>query len=234
MLKQSLRLIPLVLALGFAPLALADDLDGNVIRLSSTGEVKVEPNMASITIAVTSQAKTADAAVKDNAKRMEKVTKALQAKLAKNDTLQTSQYQLIPVYFHDRESSETKITGYRVSNQITVEYHNLNTFGSLLDTLVDSGINQIDNLRFGHTDIAALQKKALEQAIAQAKVTAEVIAKSAGVTIKGIKEIASFESNPGPVYREMAMAMDARGTASQVMPGELTVSSTVNMVYAIN
>jgi len=44
MLKQSIRLIALTFALFVAPLALADDLEGNVIRLSSTGEVKVEPN----------------------------------------------------------------------------------------------------------------------------------------------------------------------------------------------
>lgn len=233
MLKQSFRLFVLFIALVASGLALANETDGNVIRLSSTGEVKVEPNMASITVAVSTQEKTADAAVKSNAKRMEKVVSALKSKIAKNDTLQTSQYQLSPVYQHDRDAGESKIVGYRVSNQITIEYHNLATLGDLLDAVVDSGINQIDNLRFSHTDTVALQKKALEQAITSAKVTAELIAKSAGVTLKGIKEIASYDNHPTPVYREMAMAMDARGAASQVLPGEITISATVNVVYNI-
>lgn len=237
MLKQSVRLMVLFVALCFMPHVFAQEAaveEGNVIRLSSTGEIKVEPNMASITIAVTTQGKTADGAVKDNAKSMEKVVKALRAKLAQNDTLKTSQYQLSPLYQHDRDNNESKIVGYRASNQITIEYHTLATLGDLLDEVVSNGINQIDNLRFSHTDTVALQRQALEQAITQAKTTADVIAKSAGVTIKGIKEIASYDNNPVPVYREMAMAMDARGAASQVMPGEITISATVNVVYNIN
>jgi uncharacterized protein YggE len=235
MLKQSVRLVVLCFIVSFTQLALAEEAaDSNVIRLSSTGEIKVEPNMATLTLAVSTQAKTADAAIKDNAKNMDKAVKALKAKLAPNDTLQTSQYQLSPVYQQDRDNNENKIVGYRVSNQMTIEYHNLSTLGNLLDEVVSNGINQIQNLRFSHTDAANLQKKALEQAITQAKVTAEVIAKSAGVTIKGIKEIASYDNHPTPIFRESVMAMDARAAATQVMPGEITISSTVNMVYAIN
>jgi uncharacterized protein YggE len=235
MIKLSLRLIAFCFALTLSTLALAQDTpEGNVIRLSSTGEVKVEPNMATITLAVTTQSKTADAAIKDNAKNMDQVVKALKAKLAANDTLQTSQFQLRPVYQTDRDNNQSKIVGYRVSNQITIEYHNLATLGNLLDAVVDNGINQIDNLRFSHTDSASLQKKALDQAITQGKATAELIAQSAGVKIKGIKEIQAFDSHPAPVYREAVMAMDARGAGSQVQPGEITISSNVSLVFAIN
>jgi uncharacterized protein YggE len=223
-----IKLLILSLSLNFASLALAQETEGNVIRLSSTGEVKVEPNMATIILAVTNQSKTADAAIKDNAQNMNTVVSTLKSKLGTNDTIQTSQYQLRPVY------QESKIVGYRASNQITIEYHNLATLGNLLDAVVASGINQIDNLRFGHTDVANLQKKALDQAITQAKATAEVIAKSAGVTIKGIKVIESFNNQPGPLYREVAMSMDARSANTQIQPGEITVSSTVNMVYSIS
>lgn len=229
-----LKLFILFFLFNFSSLALAQEPEGNVIRLSSTGEVKVEPNMATIILAVTNQSKTADAAIKDNAQNMNKVVNTLKSKLGSNDTIQTSQYQLRPVYQTDKETNEGKIIGYRASNQITIEYHNLATLGNLLDAVVASGINQIDNLRFSHTDQANLQKKALDQAITQAKATAEVIAKSAGVTIKGIKMIESFNNQPGPLYREAVMAMDARSANTQIQPGEITISSTVNVVYSIS
>lgn len=237
MFKQFIRLFALCLALSLPALALAadDDSDARVIRLSSTGEVKVEPNMAMLSVAVSTEAKTASGAVKDNAAKMDTAVKALRAKLSEKDTLQTGQYQLSPIYHYNRDTKQSTLTGYRVTNQINIEYHNLNKLGDLLDGVVAAGINKVDNLRFGHTDSAALKTKALEQAIAQAKVTANVMAKSAGVSIKGIKEIASFDSNPAPVYREMAMAsMDSNAAATQVLPGELTITSSVNMVFNID
>lgn len=208
--------------------------DDNTLRLSATGEVNVTPNMAFVAVAVTTEAKSAETAVKDNALKMDAVVKALKSKLKEQDTLQTGTYQLNPVYYTDRDTRQSTITGYRVSNQINIEYHNLETLGDLLDTVVKQGINQIQQLQFSHTDADELGNQALEKAIANGKALASLAAKEAGVDIKHIKDLSLMDSRPGPVYREMAMAMDAGGPKTSIIPGELSITRSVSMVFAID
>jgi len=232
--KKIVQLLMLFTLLSVSALTAYAADDDNTLRLSATGEVNIEPDMAFVSVAVTTEAKSAQAAVKDNALKMDSVVKALKSKIGDKDTLQTGMFQMNPVYFTDRETRQSSITGYRVTNQINIEYHDLESLGDLLDVVVGQGINQIQQLQFSHTQMNTFGEEALKNAIQNGKALAKLAALEAGVEIEGIKDLTLIDNRQGPVYREMAMAMDSGAPKTAIIPGQLTVSRTVNMVFKID
>lgn len=221
------RLIPLLLALSITAVA---QVDPNVIRLNMTGEVMVSPNEASYSVAVTTQAQTAQAAASENAQKMDTLVKTLKQAVGEKGQVQTSQYQLNPVYFYNKDTQQSSITAYRASNQVMVKTHDLDHLGDLIDTTVKAGGNQIQSLQFSHSDSEMYEKEALDKAIKQGKALAEDIARSANVVVSGIHEISVYDSRPGPMLREAAMSMDAK---TPIEAGELSITKQVSMVFNI-
>ena len=203
------------------------------ITVSGHGEVTATPDMASIQTGVTTEADTARAALDDNTKAMQKVLDGLKgAGIAEKD-LQTSQFSIYPVYRNDKTTNNTpKITGYRVTNQLSVIVRDLSKLGGILDQTVTLGANQMNGISFSIDDTAKLEDDARTNAVRDALHNAKLIAGAAGVAVGRIVSIQENGSSaPSPVYMK-AMRMEAAGSVP-VAAGEQTVSSNVSMTVEI-
>ena len=67
------------------------------------------------------------------------------------DEIQTSNFSIYPVYdgTYDSDGNWQQIlTGYRVSNILSIQTENVDSAGEIIDAAVSSGANRDDNLSF--------------------------------------------------------------------------------------
>ncbi|OQA40048.1 MAG: 26 kDa periplasmic immunogenic protein precursor [Chloroflexi bacterium ADurb.Bin325] len=212
------------------------------ITVVGRGEVKVQPDIATTTVGVDVQAGTVEAAVAQAQARMDAVLDALKGLGIASADIQTSNFSINfersmgvePVASTDQpESGEFKpVPGfYRVSNMVTVTIRDLDRVSEVLDTAVKSGANNIWGLSFGLDDTDALEVQARAAAIRDARERAESLAELNGVVAGGVVSISEIIGNQNsPLY----MAAEGRGGGGMpAQPGEVTFSTQIQVIYAI-
>ena len=157
----------LVLTSAAAPAALAQTappaadtlFQATTLNLSAYGETKVAPDMATITLGVMTQGKTAAEAMGANATRMAAVMASLHKAGIADKDIQTSNLNLSPQYRYV-ENAPPILTGYQASNTVTITVHDLKRLGAAVDASVDAGANQVQGIGFGLEDPTAAENAA--------------------------------------------------------------------------
>lgn len=193
------------------------------------GEVKARPDTATIQIGIDTEAANAKDALAQNNTQAQ----ALQQKLAelKIDTkdIQTSNFSISPTYGNDGR----QVTGYRVSNVVTVTIRNLDSAGTLLDQVVQAGANNIYGISFSVADTQKLMEQARQAAMADAKVRATQLATAGGAAVGDVLIISENVSAP-PVPMPMLDRAAAQGAPSvPVQAGEQSISIDVQATFAL-
>ncbi|HEY1612776.1 MAG TPA: SIMPL domain-containing protein [Rhizomicrobium sp.] len=223
-------------AMGFAvlgaPSALADGTPGpRTISVSGQGDIKAPPDQASLSSGVVTQARTAADALAGNTRAMNAVFATLKRLGIPDKQIQTSDFSVTPQYPPDRAGSDTgRITGYRVSNEVTATV-DLAKLGPALDALVAAGSNSIGNIAFAIRDPKPLLAAARAAAVADAIARAQTYAKAGGVSLGPILSISEAGAEePHPVYR---MAMAPMSAAAPVAGGQESIDASVNVTFQI-
>jgi hypothetical protein len=228
----------LAVALGHSAPSVAAAADNAVtprtISVSGQGEVSGKPDQARLSAGVVSQAPTAAAAFNANTTAMNRVFAALKALGIPDNKIQTSNFSVQPQYppYRPDAAVPRNISGYQVSNQVSVTVDDLAKLGPALDALVRSGANQLGGVSFAIADPKPLAERARAAAVTDAAAKARTLAGAAGVVLGpllSIQEGTSFR--PGPVFALRAEA--AAAAPPPVAIGEASVTVNVTMTYAI-
>jgi len=204
------------------------------LNVNGSGEVNITPDLANISFAVETNAKTAASAVKENAEKTNNVLEALKSQIGKDDKLSTTGYNLSPMYEYNDQTKKSEFTGYRAINSVLVKTYNLKNIGTLIDSAAEAGSNSIQGLTFDSTKRNEYMREALAKAVEDAKATAEIVASAAGVKITTIYQISPSYNYPMPVYRDFAEGkMAAAPPPTPIEAGEISIKASVNMVFGI-
>lgn len=208
------------------------------LNVQGQGQIYSTPDVATIKFSVETQSKNASDAVSENAKNTNSVIESLKPKLGKKDKLYTAGYSLAPINEYNNQTRKSEFKGFRASNNIIVETINLKDVGALIDRASQAGLNRVESLSFSSNNRDDLRTQALEKAVKDAKDTAQVVAKAAGVEIVRIQQIMPSYNFPHPVYadfsdRRMSTAEAAPPPPTPIAPGELTTTAYVNIVFEI-
>lgn len=203
-----------------------------VLNLSAQGEVRVSPDMATLTFGVATEAPTAQAAMAENARRMREVFAALdRAGIAERD-VQTSGLNLSAQYDYV-ENQPPRLRGYQAVNRVTVGVMDLTRVGVTADTVVAAGVNQIDGIGFGLKDPKAAEDRARLLAVRALQDKARLYAGALGVelgAIRSLSEGGGYQPQPPtPVFAQARMSADS--AATPVAAGELTVRIDITGTY---
>lgn len=184
-----------------------------IITVSASGIVSAVPDEATISTGVTSEAKTAKAALAANTAAMTKVIEELKKEGVDAKDIQTSQFNVEPVYVYPQEGKPPVVTGYRVNNMVGVKVRNLDKLGGVLDQLVGAGANQMHGLTFDVSKAETLKDEARKDAMANALRRAKLLAAASGAEVGEVMQISEEVSYAGPqpvVFgRAKAMAAEA-------------------------
>jgi uncharacterized protein len=213
-----------------------DGAPPRLIAVSGLGEVKTRPDMATISTGVVTEGATAKDALAKNNSAMAAVIAALKNAGVAEDDIQTSDFSVSPKYppYQPNQTTAPRIVGYTVSNQVTAKVKDLAKLGGILDTLVQSGSNQVGGITFGVDEPKPQLDEARKKAVADARAKAELYAEAAGVSLGKVIQISesSMVMPPVPMYRarEMAAAQDA---SVPIAAGSQMVSANVSITYEI-
>jgi uncharacterized protein YggE len=198
------------------------------ITVTGSGSVTVVPNRASFTFGVTTQGRTAAAALAENATEMRKVIAALKdAGIAPAD-IQTQSVSLSPRYSNDGET----ILGYTASNSVSATAKDINRAGAIVDAAVAAGANQVAGPSLTRADSGALYRRALKAAVADARSKAAAIASASRARLGGVRSVVEGSSPPPPV--PFAARGAAPSDATPVEPGTQQVQATVTVEFGIS
>ncbi|AQR74394.1 SIMPL domain-containing protein [Sphingomonas sp. LM7] len=196
-------------------------IDGTLLDVSAEGVSTRTPDLAVIQAGVVTQNATAGDAMRQNSTRMATVLAALRrAGVAERD-VQTSSIQLSPQYRY-AENQPPVITGYQASNQVTVRFRDIAKSGTILDTLVREGANNISGPNLTIEKPEAALDEARTSAVATARARAELYAKAAGLRVDRILSISESGAAqpPMPIMVRAERFSAAPQADTQIAPGE--------------
>lgn len=217
----------------------AETTGTGVIHVTASASADVEPDRATVNAGVQSQAKTAREAMAMNSAQMQSVYDALEDAGVNRRDIATSYLNLNPQYNYEvrRVGGQPELTGYQVSNQVTVTTTDIDRVGDLIDAMLEAGVNTINGVNFMVKDQEAAKNKARREAIAKARDKAEDMAEAAGVEL-GRLLVLTEGAAPGRFHDEIivtgARVAAELSAAPPLAPGQREISSTVTLSFAID
>lgn len=227
-----LNALMLATALAMPAAAAMAEAESPRITVTGTGSVDSRPDMATISLGVTTQGGTAAEAMGRNSEELARVLEKLRASGVEDRDLQTSGLSLNPNWTNSNDGTAATISGYVASNQLTIRVRALDSLGGILDAAVKDGANTLNGVTFGLTDPKPVEDEARKRAVQDAAARAALLTTAAGVQlgqVLSITEGGGFEP-PRPMYRMDA----AEASAVPVAEGEISTAASVTVVYAIN
>lgn len=210
---------------------LSINVTGPVVTVVGTGRVLVEPDIADVTLGVTTRAETAEqASVQAAAAMAAVVASLLESGIAESD-IRTTTLNLNPVYDYDTEPAP--IVGWEVSNTVIASVREAEAAADIVDRAIAAGANRIDGISFRVADPSVAESEARSIALADANATAEELAAAAGLDLGGIISLSEVSLNaPEPLLAQGDTA-GGRGFATPILPGTVEVSVSVSVAYGV-
>lgn len=211
--------------------------DDSTIIMSAEGKVRAEPDTASVSFSVLTQAATAQAVQEQNDQKMRGVLDFVKDSGIEDKDIKTANYNLYPRYNYSLpERDPGRILGYDLFQQVTVTVRDLARVSSLVGGLTGAGANQIEDVSFYIDDSDELKAQAREEAVAKAREKAVALAGQLGVKLG---KVISFNENSGgfsepvPYAREAAIGFGGGAPDAPIQTGTQDITVNVTIIYEI-
>lgn len=208
-------------------------VQGTLLTVSAEGLSEGRPDMATINLGVTTEGQSAQAALQENARRMQALTQALRrAGIAERD-IQTSNVSVYPQQQY-REGQTPLITGYQANNSVTAKVRNIDNTGRIIDAAVNAGGNTVNGVSFSYQDPDAQLDAARRDAVAEARRRAELYASALGMRVHRIVAVQEGGGYAPPVPMPMAARMEAAdGASTPISPGQIETRVSVGVTFEL-
>jgi len=200
------------------------------VLVSGTGFVEGRPDVLTVQIGVETRGPTVDRALDLANQALGRVSTAFTKGGVAESDLQTSGLSIYPQF----DNEGRRITGYQVSEQLSVKLRDLVKAGALIGQAADAGgdATRLNGLSFDIEDDSALLTQARRKAFDEAKAKAELYAQASG---RGLARVVSVnESVSAPSTPQPASADFAATKAVPILPGQQRLSVTVTVEWAFS
>jgi uncharacterized protein YggE len=204
------------------------------VSVVGQGIVVAQPNVARLTLGVDIFDQSLAKAQATASTTMDAVVNKLKADGIPDTDIRTVSYNINPQY-DQQNQNQPVLRGYQVQNLVEVKTTNVGGLGPLIDDAIASGASRVYGIRFEASDMAGLKSQARDQAMQDARAQAEQLARDAGVTLGRPVTIEVSDTGGATPVRALggAQAAPAAAVSTPIQPGELQISTTVHVVWAI-
>ncbi len=207
----------------------------NTISITADGKASGTPDLATISVGVTSSAVTAKAVQDDMTKKVNDITAYVKSQGIDAKDITTSNFSVYPNYDYN---GGQKITGYNGNETVTVKIHEVDKstdrLGKVLSGAVENGSNQISGIYFSFDDTNTLKQQARKDAIEKAKQKAQELAGQTGLKLGRIITVSDSESPSYPPYPMDSYGRGGGGGAAPVIePGSQDVLTSVTVTFEV-
>jgi uncharacterized protein YggE len=133
-------------------------------------------------------------------------------------------------------NTNSTITGYDVSEDVTVKIHDTTKVSAILDGLAKANVSNVNGPNFVVDDTQAVEAQARAQAIQKAQTDAQNLAAQLHVRLGKIVSYSDNNSGitPQPMYKAEAMTASSGAVAPSVPVGQNTYTKDVSVTYEIH
>ncbi len=231
----ALLLVMMTVFAFFCSGALAAERDS--ISVNGHASAEVAADMATLYGNLEKRAAVAETARENLAKDMATFKHMLLGQAIPGEDVQTVRYSLQPEFSY--EKNKRRLTGYVARADYKVKIKNLEKLSAVIDKSVGCNVT-VDRVEFGLNNRSLFENRLLEEAVANARSKAAVVARAGGRSLGHLIH-ASFSTTGNAtraVNRNMVMAkaasMDmAESTPTELDPGVITVDANVDLEFAL-
>ncbi len=198
-----------------------------VIVMTGEASVRRAPDIAFVTVAVETRAKSPRDAQRQNADAMAAVLKRLSDSGMPRDALRTVGVRLEQEF--DNANGRRVPRDFLARNALEVTVGDVARAGEIADAAVQAGATSLDGIRFDIKDRAGAEREAMRLAVIDARGRAEAAAAGAGRTIDRILKIEQGGSR-APAPRQMFSMAE---TVTVVEPGLIDVRAEVTLTVSM-
>jgi uncharacterized protein len=217
----------------------------NTLQVSGEGKVDAVPDVATVTIGVMSQGKTAADVKDENNRKASAIIDFIKKQGVEDKDIKTTNLSLNPQ--QDWTGGRAVIVGYQGNQTVTVKFlgvdKNQDRVEKVLDGVVAAGANEVYGPYFSFNDPDDLKQQARKLAIAKAKEKAQELAQEAGLTlgkIVSVSESGGYYPTPMMYGYDKAVtnqASEARAVAPSmaptIEPGQTEITQTMTVVFEV-
>jgi len=221
-------------------------VDGAIggIRVSGTGTVSVEPDVAILQVGVEVFAGKVSTARSEASKAMDSVVSVLKKEGVEENDIQTTRFNIYPRYDYEEVTINGKrigtqvLTGYTVNNTVKAKIYEIDKVGEIIDKGADAGGDyaRINGVDFTVDDLTPYQTEIRKMAVEDAVGKAQEYALLTNVELGPVIELNEMTSGSvhSPYEADYGMRMMAAAPpTTSISAGQLEISLTVNTLFAI-
>ncbi len=202
-----------------------------------------EPDITNLSLGVEARASTVTGARDQAAVAMTAIVAFLTSNGVAERDIRTLSFNISPQYtFRERledglRTNERVLTGYQVTNTLSVKVRDLDQTGAILDGVVKAGgdLVRVNGISFTVDDPSPLKVQARELAVQEAMKKAQELATLAGVGLGQL--IFLSETSSTPIFNQVEargdFALASSFTATPISGGETQIQVSVQVVFAI-
>lgn len=204
------------------------------VTVTGYAESKEKNQIANYSAGVNSVKDNKEEAIKEVNTKITAITEAVKNFGVESSDIQTqsmSVYQRQETYY-DNGVAESKPGQWDVNNTISVTLRDVKKAAALADLLAASGATNVYGPNFQLDTSLRAEDALMADAIANAQVKAEAIAKASGTKLDKILSVTEGSSG-GVVYPLYAKMDGMGGGGSSVEPGSTSISKTVTVIWSL-
>lgn len=209
--------------------------------VNGEGKINVVPDVAVLTLGIESQETSVADAQARASEGMDKVIAALKAQGIEDKDIQTQYFNISEVRRWEEPKMTDVVSGYRVTNTVTVKVRKVDKAGEVIDAVVMAGgdLTRINGINFTVDEPADYYVQARDLAITHATTKAKQMADKAGFKLGKITYVNESSGNYNFTYRnyytmeDAAMGIPAPAVATPVSVGSLELTANVQIAFEI-
>lgn len=204
------------------------------ITVTGQGAVTLQPDTASIQVGVDVTQPTLAEAQSQATQQMTAIINAVKTAGVAAKDIQTTNYSVNVVRARDENGNPGKVTGFEVTNVVSVTLRDLGKLGALLDTVVAQGANNVYGINFFVANPAPAASQARTQAVQDAKQKADELAAAAGAHVGRVMSITETSApSPQPVGMGASAVNKAAAAPVPIEAGSAEIDVDVQVTYEL-
>jgi Uncharacterized conserved protein len=199
---------------------------GKSVTVNGVATLRLVPDRVSFSVGVETDSPNVADAFRGNTEKVNSVIAALKQRGVKPSEIQTSNFGITS---HDSEGK--KLSGYRVTNLLTVTRDNLASVGELLQAAVEKGANEAGSLQFMVSNQKDSELRGLELAFQNARSKAEKLALLSGKVLGEV--VCVSEQGFYQAYGSVAESITVTAEAPSIETGVQQLSFRVGAIFEL-
>ena len=204
----------------------------DTITVAGRVSLEVPPDVAKVTIGVSTQGSTPGVAREQNSTAVNATLEALAELGIEEKDIQTTNMNM-----WNRYDNNGNVSGYRMSTDLTVYVREIDRAGEVVDAAIAAGSNELNGIEYLVSNQDEIYNQALTDAIETARQKAEALAAASGKTLGEVKQVDETSRAVATVRAYEAANPDVGGAdaamnaKTTVRPGSTSINAEVTVIF---